>query len=71
MSRKQFFALFLCNLTPFIVGAGALPLLPVYAADLGAPPAVTGYYLAFSYLALTVGTLVAGWLSDRLGRRRT
>lgn len=27
MSRKQFFALFLCNLTPFIVGAGALPLL--------------------------------------------
>jgi MFS family permease len=59
------------NLTPFIVGAGALPLLPVYAARLGAPPVVTGYYLAFAYLALAMGSLVAGWLCDRFGRSRT
>jgi MFS family permease len=71
MTKKQFFALFLGNLVPYIVGAGALPLLPVYATKLGAPPAVTGYYLAFAYLALTAGTLVAGWLSGRFGRRRT
>ena len=70
MRKKQFLALFLCNLTPFIVGAGALPLLPIYAADLGAPPVITGYYLAFAYLALTAGTLSAGWLSERFGRRR-
>lgn len=70
MNKKQVLALFLCNLTPFIVGAGALPLLPVYAMDLGAPPVVTGYYLAFAYLAITAGTLTAGWLSGRFGRRR-
>jgi MFS family permease len=71
MSRKQFLALFLCNLTPFIVGAGALPLLPVFAARLGAPPVLTGYYLALAYLAITAGTLVAGWLSGRFARRRS
>jgi len=70
MSRKQFVALFACTLAPYVVGSGALPLLPVYASKLGAPPVVTGYYLAFYYLAVTAGALLSGWLSDRFGRRR-
>jgi MFS family permease len=70
MSKKQLFALFLCILVIWVVGNGTLPLLPVYAAQLGAEPAVTGYYLSFSYLALAVGTLVGGWLSDRFQRRK-
>jgi MFS family permease len=69
MNKKQYLALFLVHFGGYIVGA-VLPLLPVYAARLGAPPAVTGYYLAFVYLALTAGTLAGGWLSDRFGRRR-
>lgn len=70
MTKKQLFALCLSNFAIFVVGAGALPLLPVYAAQLGAPPVVTGYYLAFCYIALAAGTYSAGWLSDRFGRRR-
>jgi MFS family permease len=70
MVKKQLFALFVCSLIPWTVGNGLLPLLPIYAAQLGADPAVTGYYLSFSYLALASGTLVAGWLSDRLQRRK-
>jgi MFS family permease len=68
MNKKQFAALSLSNFVPNVLGAGALPLLPVYAAKLGAPPSVTGYYLAFAYLAVVVGTMVGGWVSDRCGR---
>jgi MFS family permease len=45
-------------------------LLPVYATQIGAGPAVAGTYLSFSYLALATGTVFAGYLSDRLQRRR-
>jgi MFS family permease len=31
---------------------------------------VVGYYLSFSYLALAIGTVVAGWLSDKFQRRK-
>jgi MFS family permease len=39
----------------------------VFQNDLGA----VGYYLSFSYLALAIGTVAAGWLSDKLQRRKT
>jgi MFS family permease len=45
-------------------------LLPIYAAELGAAPAVAGYYLSFSSLALATGTLSARWLSDKLQRKK-
>jgi MFS family permease len=70
MSKKQFAVLFLCNLVTWTVGAGLIPLLPVYAATLGAGPLLTGYYLAFVYAALTAGTVAAGWLSDALQHRK-
>ena len=47
-----------------------VPLLPVYVAELGATPAVAGYYMSFSFLALATGTVCASWLSDRLQRRK-
>jgi len=70
MSKKQILALFVCSLVPWTVGNGLVPLLPVYATQLGADPAAAGYYLAFSYFALAVGAVSAGWLSDRLQRRK-
>jgi MFS family permease len=70
ISRKQLVLLFLCNLIPWIVGYGLIPLLPVYATQLGASSAVSGYYLAFAYLAITVGALSAGWVSDRFNQRK-
>jgi len=70
MGKKQLLALFVCSLVPWTVGNGLLPLLPVYAIQLGADPAAAGYYLAFSYFALAVGAIAAGWLSDRFNRRK-
>jgi MFS family permease len=71
MSKKQLFALFVCSLVVWTVGNGLIPLLPVYAMQLGAVSTVAGYYLSFSYLAVAVGTVVGGWLSDKLQRRKT
>ena len=70
MSKKQLIALFLCSLVPWTAGNGLVPLLPVYATHLGADSAVSGYYLAFSYLAIALGALSAGWVSDQLNRRK-
>ena len=70
MDKKQMLALFVCSLVPWTVGNGLVPLLPICATQLGANPATAGYYMAFSYSALAVGAVAAGWLSDRLGRRK-
>lgn len=70
MSKRQLIALFVCNLVIWTVGNGLIPLLPVYALQLGADPATSGYYLAVSYLALTLGAISAGWVSDRFNQRR-
>jgi len=70
ISRKQLASLFVCSLVPWIVGNGLLPLLPVYAVKLGADSTMAGFYLAFSYLALALGAVSAGWVSGSRYRRK-
>jgi MFS family permease len=70
IGKKQLVWLFFCSLIPWIVGNSLVPLLPVYAVKLGANSAVAGYSLAFSYLALALGAISAGWVSDWLHRRK-
>ena len=70
MTRKQLAALFACALIGWTVGQGTLSLLPVYAIRLGADPATVGNFLALAFGALTVGTVAAGWLSDKFQRRK-
>ncbi len=70
MTRQQIVALFMCSLVVWVEGNGLLPILPVYAKRLHADSASIGYYLAAIYAALASGTVVAGWISDKLHRRR-
>lgn len=70
MNRRQFVALFLCSLITWWVGAGLMPLLPIYAARLGASPTVVGNYLSFIFLALATGTVWGGWIAAKLRRYR-
>ncbi len=70
MDRRQIIALFTCGLVPWTIANGLIPLLPLYALDLGATQTSAGFYLAFSYAMMLLGTLLAGWLSDRVQRRR-
>ena len=70
MSKKQLSTLFLCSLIYWTIGNGLLPLLPVYATQLGAAPSVIGSYLSIVYIGLAMGTITAGWLSDKFQRRK-
>jgi MFS family permease len=70
MNRKQFLLLFVGSLILWTAGNGTMPIVPVYALRLGASQAVTGYYLAVAFLALAVGTVLGGWLADKLKRRK-
>jgi MFS family permease len=68
--KTDLLTVFLCSLVPWTIGNGLTPLLPVYAAQLEASPTLAGCQLSLSYLALAAGTVSAGWLSDRLRRRK-
>jgi MFS family permease len=57
-------------LVPYTIGNGITPLLSAYATELGASRTVAGYCLSFCQLALAIGTLAAGWLSDRPQHRK-
>ena len=71
MTKKQLIALFSCSLVGWTILLSILNLLPVYAVHLGADEALAGNLLALAFVALTGGTLLAGWLSDRLQRRKS
>jgi len=68
-TNQQIFSLFLCNFAILFVGMGVFPLLPIYAAGFGASPSLIGVYLAITYGAITMGTMLTGWLSGRLSRK--
>jgi MFS family permease len=71
MTKKQLIALFSCSLVGWTILLSILNLLPVYAVHLGADEALAGNLLALAFTALTAGTLVAGFLSDKLQRRKS
>jgi MFS family permease len=71
MTKKQLIALFSCSLVGWTILLSILNLLPIYAVHLGADEALAGNLLAFAFAALTAGTLLAGWLSDKLQRRKS
>lgn len=70
MNKRQIAALLACSLVSWWVGSALMPLLPLYVQQLGAAPAIVGNYLAFIFLSLVFGTAGAGWLANRLQRRR-
>lgn len=70
MRSRQILTLFVCQLVPYTIGNGLIPLLPIYAKQLGGGSDVAGYSLAFIYVAIVFGTIVAGWISDRYDRRK-
>lgn len=68
-TQKQIAYLFLSSLSILFTGMGLFPLLPVYAAEFGANAGQTGLYLALTYISITAGTLISGWLSSRVHPR--
>lgn len=71
MSKKQLFALFMCNLLPFVVGNSLMALLPIYISkELGAGTILTGIVISIAFAVLVASTSLSASISRRLGRYR-
>jgi MFS family permease len=69
--NRQMLYLFISSFSILCVGFGLFPLLPIYAGHFGATPTTIGIYLALTYISITLGSMLAGWLSGRVSRRLT
>jgi len=71
MPLKQLAAVFAIRLLNGSVSNALMVMLTVFAdTELDASPSLIGIYLSIAFVALTGGTVTAGWLSDRLNRRK-
>ena len=70
-SKNILVYVFLCNFAILFVGMGLFPLLPLYAAEFGANSALIGIYMAITYISISMGTMLTGWLSEHWSRRKT
>ena len=70
MSKIQLGLLFAIGLVFWTISNGMLPLLPVYSLQLGADVSFAGSFLSFSFLMLTISTILTGWLADKYQRRK-
>jgi MFS family permease len=68
--NQQLFYLFLCNLAIVFIGMGLFPILPLYAMEFGATPAMVGLFMASTYASISGGSLIAARLAVYLGRKR-
>ncbi|NJC97379.1 MAG: hypothetical protein C3F07_05755 [Anaerolineales bacterium] len=64
LQNKQLRYLFLCNFAIVFIGFGLFPVLPLYAAEFGASPSFIGIYLAVTYIAISVGSILTGQLVE-------
>ncbi len=58
------------NLFQRLLTNGLLPILPLYAIDLGMSKSFTGVYLASSYLFLFISSIISGYLVDKMKHPR-
>ncbi|MBC7811929.1 MAG: hypothetical protein H7175_12315 [Burkholderiales bacterium] len=70
MSKKQLTLLCLSYMILIAVGSGITSLLPVYVVRLGASRTTTGLLLSVAFSSLAIGTMSAGWLSERIQSRK-
>jgi len=68
--RRINVALFCAGFVTFVTLYDVQPLLPLFAQEFGVSPAVASLPLSFSTVALAVGMLVAGTVSETYGRRQ-
>jgi MFS family permease len=70
MNKRQLLALCLCLVIVAFQATVTIKLLPIYSVQMGADPTTTGLLVAFAFLAVTVGNICGGWLSDWLHVRK-
>jgi YNFM family putative membrane transporter len=68
--RRINVALFCAGFVTFVTLYDVQPLLPLFAQEFGVSPAVASLPLSFATIALALGMLLAGTVSETLGRRQ-
>ncbi len=68
--RRINVALFCAGFVTFVTLYDVQPLLPLFAQEFAVSPAVASLPLSFSTIALALGMLVAGTVSETYGRRQ-
>jgi YNFM family putative membrane transporter len=68
--RRINVALFCAGFVTFVTLYDLQPLLPIFAREFGVSPAVASLPLSVATIALAFGMLIAGTLSETLGRKR-
>lgn len=68
--RRINVALFCAGFVTFVTLYDVQPLLPIFALEFNISPAMASLPLSFATIALAVGMLIAGTVSETLGRRR-
>jgi MFS family permease len=70
MDRRQLLVICICFGLMVFEATLTLGVIPVHVVRLGADPAATGLYMAFSFFGVTAGNILGGWLTDRFGQRK-
>ncbi|MDZ4185247.1 MAG: MFS transporter [Desulfuromonadales bacterium] len=68
--RRVNLALFCAGFITFVTLYAVQPLLPLFAREFSVSPAIASLPLSVATIALAVGMLIAGTLSESLGRRQ-
>ena len=68
--RRINVALFCAGFVTFVTLYDVQPLLPLFAQEFNVSPAVASLPLSFATIALAVGMLIAGTISETFGRRQ-
>jgi YNFM family putative membrane transporter len=68
--RRVNLALFCAGFITFVTLYDVQPLLPLFAREFAVSPAIASLPLSVATIALAVGMLIAGTLSESLGRRQ-
>lgn len=70
MRRSYLVGPFICCLAVWTFGNGTLPLLPLYAMELGASQQVSGLFLSFAFLCLALGNGIPAVLPKTFRKQR-
>jgi MFS family permease len=68
-ANKQLIVLFLASFVILFIGMGLFPILPLFAARLGATNTTIGIFFAVINASTAVGPMFAGLLAEKLGRK--
>ena len=64
MKHRPLFYLFIINFVIFLTGTGLVPIFPIYVKRFGASTAGAGIFMAITFGALSLGSVLTSFHCD-------